>query len=97
MEVSKIVRVPEVSRPKVVGFVCDLCKAQSLNGNGAGWAKNVFDAAATTVSMTTGAHYPGGGSGEIQSVDLCPQCFEDKLLPWLQGQGAVVTTKDMDW
>tara|TARA_Y100000310_G_C20654248_1_gene801176 strand:+ start:138 stop:416 length:279 start_codon:yes stop_codon:yes gene_type:complete len=42
------------------------------------------------IGHESGEHYPEGGSGECMLVDLCPDCFRDKLVPWLKSQGADV-------
>lgn len=43
---------------------------------------NCFVVAKTSVSYITGHSYPDGGSGEIQSVDICPKCFSERVVPF---------------
>lgn len=38
-----------------------------------------------------------GGISEKQFVDMCSQCFEEKLVPWLQSQGAQLQTEETNW
>lgn len=44
-----------------------------------------------------GDSYPEGGSGTITEVDICPDCFQNKLVPWLELQGATIKEKDWEW
>ncbi len=32
-----------------------------------------------------------------RDVDLCPECFKERLLPWLDSQGAKARIEDWDW
>lgn len=78
---------------------CDLCgaKAKRQNSWGDGW----YDVNETEVSVTVkqreGESYPEGGSGTEYEVDICPECFRTKLVPWLISQGAKIQEKDWDY
>jgi hypothetical protein len=43
--------------------------------------------------MRIGELDPGGDFGEDTTVDLCPKCFTEKLLPWLKTQGVKPRTE----
>lgn len=32
-----------------------------------------------------------------KEVDICPDCFKNKLVPWLISQGAKIKQEDWDW
>lgn len=50
-------------------------------------------AAHVQVSLTAGENDTDINAGETYSYDICPQCFEEKLKPWLEGQGALMNVK----
>ena len=47
--------------------------------------------------MKTGSNYPEGGSGEETTIDICPDCFKDKLIPWVESFGGKPTVKEWNW
>jgi hypothetical protein len=49
------------------------------------------------VKHRDGENYPEGGSGTEVEIDMCPECFKTKLIPWLESQGVVVQRKDWEW
>lgn len=79
---------------------CDLCGATThktaLGGRQTPdwWVKNPkehYTGGEETVTMSYHkANYgygDSGGTGSAVSVDLCPTCFLEKLIPWLKSQG----------
>lgn len=44
-----------------------------------------------------GTSYPEGGDGEEIEIDLCPSCFKNKLVPWLQSQTPLHPIAYEDW
>jgi uncharacterized protein (DUF2225 family) len=78
-----------------VSLTCDLCGLkiyQRFNN----WDKGFLIVAETKVSMKTGNTYPEGGSVTEVGVDICPDCFNEKLIPWLKSQGAKITETEYD-
>lgn len=71
---------------------CDLCGKTTTND----WKTSAFDAIETEISMRTGDRYPEGGFGEFTEIDICPDCFTGKLIPWVQSQGGEPTVKEWD-
>lgn len=79
---------------------CDLCKKQIKDG----W--DCFSVAGaevkirrtwTYVSATEGIHYPeGGGDAETIEYDVCVKCFKEKLIPFMESQGAEPTRREWD-
>ena len=84
----------EVERAVLVAMTCDLCGKQGPRGR---WTEDIFRIAETTVQLKIGSSYPDGGMGDMWDVDICPDCFRDKLIPWLQSQGAAVRETEWDW
>ena len=70
-------------------IVCDVCGRKS---DGDDWDKDVYDATRVEVKLTTGTSYPEGGSGEEWDIDICPECFVGKLVPWVEAAGGVTIT-----
>lgn len=65
---------------------CDLCKQTN---NSLNWSKRPFDLDKTvTILHESGRNrYPeGGGEATLTEIDICPNCFTTKLLPWLVSQ-----------
>lgn len=79
-------------RMQTLAIICDLCKTRYDGATRYNWATGQFDIERTTVSSESGTVFPEGGSTDVIDVDICPRCFTDKLLPWLQSQGVHVTT-----
>jgi hypothetical protein len=78
---------------------CDLCGVMS---RGEHWeAKGIYESNETIIAVEVmqkeGANYYDGGSGTKYEVDLCPTCFKEKLIPWLNSQGAEIKQEEWDW
>jgi hypothetical protein len=82
---------------------CDLCgkvaptpdEADSDWGGGV-WAKGSYDVQDVVVRYKFGSSYPEGTFVDIAEFDICPDCFRDRLVPWLREQGAVGRVRDSD-
>ena len=84
----------EVERSVLEVMKCDLCGRKS---NGEDWSPGGYRMAEVEVKLKEGTNYPEGGFGTLYDVDICPDCFRDKLIPWLQSQGAAVRETEWDW
>lgn len=91
--------VPARTVKRFVRRTCDLCGAESKRCDD--WGSGSHDIAETEMSVTithcSGMSYPEGGSGTTVEVDLCPKCFKDRLIPWLESQGAMIETREWDF
>lgn len=100
MEIKEKYTVPAYEAERIVARKCDLCetKAEGYNGN---WPYSDWDIdetdIRTEVKYRTGSQYPGGGNTTLYEVDICPQCFKDKLIPWVKSQGGTVRETESDW
>lgn len=76
---------------------CDLCGCVAKTND---WDAASFRVQETEISVTIkqrdGSAYPECGSGNEYEVDLCPKCFKDRLIPWLQSQGADIEQGEWD-
>lgn len=90
--------VVESKVKKLVQRQCDLCGKTAKTEN---WDAACFDVDETEVKVSIrqkdGNSYPEGGSGYEFEIDLCPQCFKGRLVPWLLSQGATIAQKAWDW
>lgn len=68
---------------------CDFCNKQMKVGM---WEVNE-----TTVSCRLGERYPEGGSSTELDVDMCSDCFQGKLIPWISSQGVSMRETESDW
>lgn len=84
---------------------CDLCGATTgkrLGRDGLevardGWGVSAYDHDEITVSRRQGTHYPEGGYDTTFRYDVCPRCWEMKVLPWFAAQGAMLTETTTDF
>ena len=84
---------PARERKAPVARVCDLCgreATQELND----WDGGRFEVCETEITARFGDSYPEGGSGTSYEIDLCPDCFRGRLIPWLRSQGAKIEEKE---
>jgi hypothetical protein len=75
---------------------CDLCgkEAPSPNSYMHPWAPGTYDVEDVTIEYKTGSSYPEGTDTTTHTMDMCPDCFKDKLIPWLESQGVKMREED---
>ena len=61
-------------------ITCDWCGVPVVKRNG--W--NIDQ---TSLSHRYGEHYPDCHTGHSIDIDICGNCFKNKLVPYLQNQG----------
>lgn len=90
--------VPATTREKLAKTTCDLCGAEAKEGN---WESSSYEVNEVEIEVTVrqkdGDNYPEGGWGTDYTVDMCPDCFKNKLIPWLESQGCKAERKEWDW
>ena len=89
MKHTKTVDVPATTRVVVERTTCDLCGQEIKSKR--------FGVDEVEILRREGTSYPEGGSGTECAVDMCGDCFEKKLVPWLESQGAKVLRTEWDW
>lgn len=75
-------------------YICDLCGSQSKDDN---WVKGTYEVDEISVSRITGVRYPEGGNVTVETFDICPNCWETKLVPWMKSQNASPRVKEIDY
>lgn len=77
---------------------CDLCGKTTKQGD---WESSSYEIDETEIEVIVrqkeGSNFPECGSGTKYIVDICPQCFKEKLIPWLESQGCTAKMEDWDW
>lgn len=94
MKIKETRKIPASTREVVVAIVCDLCGRKTQNDS---WAKMPFGVEDVEISYESGERYPEGNFTELVSYDICPDCFKNKLVPWLEKQGAEPEVQDRNW
>ena len=87
-----------VTTTRLAEIRCDLCGAVASGGD---WESGVYEVNDVTIEVTVhqkeGTSYPEGGSGTEYVIDLCPDCFKNRLVSWLLSQGATIQEQEWDW
>jgi hypothetical protein len=96
MKIYEERKIPAETKSVQVGRKCDLCGAEVRTPQYWSWTTETFNVAETKVECRTGTQYPEGGSGTVTEVDICTLCFRDRLVPWLESQGATVEEREWD-
>ena len=91
--------IPESQKKGLKEIRCDLCGKIGKDIND--WATSCYEVneveICVTVRQMLGSNHPEYGMGTETWVDMCPDCFENKLVPWLREQGAKIQVKHWDW
>jgi ribosomal protein S27E len=85
----------KVEESKLVEVKCDLCGRLLQNPEGGtdhfvqpNWSKADWGVDEVVIKRTHGESYPEEAFVEVDCIDLCPTCFTEKLIPWLESQKA---------
>ena len=89
MKYTKEVVKPATTETRTIKVECDLCKNEIKRG----W----YAVSEVIIQYEHGTSYPEGGSSEIDKIDMCPECFKNKLLPWLESLGVKPRVEEIDW
>jgi len=101
MKIYKTVEVPAkaATTQQLNKRVCDLC---GFSAKGEDWGAGFYEVNETEVRVEVrhkeGSSYPEGGDGTEYDIDICPSCFVNKLVPWVEEEGDTeIERKDWDW
>lgn len=89
MKQYRTVNIPATTKNVLVKTSCDLCGSELPD------QRICDDIVEITHTFSSGSS--DGGWRRETSVDMCNACFHDKLIPWLESQGAECTIKDGTW
>lgn len=85
---------PERTETREIGLICDLCGKESRQR--AGWGNGLYEVAEVTIEYKAGYAYPDDWSHDTTVIDLCPDCFTTRLMPWLREQGVMPRVETTD-
>lgn len=74
---------------RLIKIVCDICHAE-IKDNG-------FDVDKATVTRKEGYECSDGGHIREIEYDICAKCFDTRLMPWFNEQGASPIASERDW
>lgn len=74
---------------------CDLCGL--LAESGENWSNGHCKVNETEVRIREGTSHSDGGCGTETTIDICPQCFKTKLIPFIESQGGSATVTEWDY
>lgn len=77
MKIYKTEHVPAHDKQTWDKSLCDFCNIE-VGG------LTLYSVDDVTISYEYGDSYPGDKSTELVSVDMCGNCFKDKLRPWIE-------------
>lgn len=89
MRHMKIMNRPAISEEVVDFKTCDLCGEKIMEGT--------FEINEVEIVRRVGCRYPEGGSATKTEFDVCGDCFEKKVVPWLISQGGEPYVTESDW
>ena len=81
--------VPEHTENRLDSVTCDFC------GKKIEFEPYKLDD--VTIDRNVGDRFPEGSRGVKESVDMCGECWETKLIPWIKAQGVTPTVKEWEW
>jgi len=81
--------VKEETYEKTVEIECDICgeTTQDLGLNrGAQWSIGTHNKDIIAIVREKGASYPEGGWSNYKELDVCPDCWENKIVPLIESE-----------
>lgn len=88
---------PAKTYKRITQWKCELCKCITMREEVWPPRMSSHDKYHATVMLEDGYNVPECGSGTKTIVDICPDCFTNKLLPWLASQGATTRSENWEW
>jgi hypothetical protein len=99
MKTVEVAAKPATTREEVDKVFCDLC-GKDANRDWQGRSSYEFDDVEVEIEVKRkeGTNYPEGGNGTEVVIDVCPDCFVKKLVPWVESHGhAKIEITEWDW
>ncbi len=94
MRVTKQVKVPQKTVERLDHIKCELCDRTTHNEE---WSPGQYEVTRPEVSLRMGTNYPEGGNVTETVLDICPTCFQEKLVPWFRSLGGEPRQEEHDW
>lgn len=96
---SEVTKTKTVKREQVVALKCDMCGKTTNRDKGVrNWTNKKWRVEKVdTLHIQEGERYPEASKGDEVNVDLCPDCFRNKLIPWLEQNGVEIEWEKYDY
>lgn len=91
MKHKKRITVPASESEIIEKTTCDICN-KNLDE-----LESRFDVDEVTIKHRQGRNYHDNGSGTEMLVDMCGECFNTKLIPFLKIMGCDPVEEEWDW
>jgi hypothetical protein len=88
-KIVKTIPIPATQKVILDYLTCDLCGEKIVHSS-----DNMDEC---TVKRTEGYKYSDCGGGTDTVFDICGECFESKLIPWMAEQKASPRVEDWDY
>lgn len=76
---------------KLIKTTCDICNNEIKN-------LEFYKFDEVTISHRYGERWPEGGNSETLDLDICPECFKNKILPFIEKlANKNFTYSESDW
>jgi hypothetical protein len=97
MKHYKIKHIPATTTSSLDKTTCDLCGAEEDKSTR--WPNpEPYDFNEVTISHEHGSRYPEGGYSQKISLDICPTCFKEHIIPALEAIAKKkFEYKEIDW
>jgi hypothetical protein len=93
MKVMRTVTVPTKEEQQLDYMKCEICENKSSDPD---WSPGQYEVTEPIVSLREGTSYPEGDYTTTVILDICPECFRKKLIPWFEAQGGSVREEDCE-
>jgi hypothetical protein len=91
-------QIVQKKEKELVRFFCDICGREGDKSNGFNPIDPDDNQSEVTIQYRKGWSCSDGGSGTEIDLDVCPQCFEEKILPFLKSISVPgIAEKEWDW
>jgi hypothetical protein len=104
MKIKKQIIIPKKKNEKVVELICDICKKNIIVVNAGldnnNWATNEYEnnMQKVTIKLEDGNDCLGsGGESTETEFDVCPECFKEKIMPFIESFGSKPQVTEHDW
>jgi hypothetical protein len=82
-------KVQVVVKKRVAAIKCELCPATG-RGDDTWPDDDGGNASRVVVAADIGSVWPEGDFRTTKRLDICPDCFEERLVPWFRSCGGTV-------
>lgn len=92
---------PQTTQKKFKSGSCDICGKETKREDDIedtlNWSKGTYQSNMVQIFHETKTNYPDGGGSEKEYFEICPDCFDNKVKPFLESLGAKLYNSENDW